>query len=306
MDMQPVIESDQRPRVVVSTLLGHGQIGTALRCLGSLLSFSADPLSLLVHDDGTLTESDREQLAERLANPSVISRMEADEQVGSLLGSYPNALAFRRRDVMALKLFDTVLLGRGPVYRYCDSDILFLRTFAELFALPDDADAVFIKDIIHAFSLTSRQIALDKQFRPVGRLNAGLMVFRRDAFDLEQVEFILSRLNGVIEPQWAEQTCWALLAATLRTTYFDPEQVRFPTEPTAESVVALHFVRSLRNRLAAWPEPVATADQAVATVRRVPVAGCRPVNLLPRDLRRAGHKVKLALQRIGRRSRGTQ
>ena len=51
------------PRLV-STLLGHAHVEMALPCLGSLLRFSAEPLRLRVHDDGTLTAADQERLAD--------------------------------------------------------------------------------------------------------------------------------------------------------------------------------------------------------------------------------------------------
>src|SRR5437016_4095173 len=91
------------PRVV-ATLLGHAHVEMALRCLGSLLRFSADPLRLRVHDDGSLTPSDRERLAAGLAGPEVVSRQEADDRLAGLLAARPASRAFRAGNPLALTL----------------------------------------------------------------------------------------------------------------------------------------------------------------------------------------------------------
>src|SRR5215212_2860818 len=72
----------------IRTLIGHQQVEVGLKCLGSLLRLSSDPLSLLIHDDGTLTDQDHEALTSRLPGSTIMSRGEADSLILPLLTRY--------------------------------------------------------------------------------------------------------------------------------------------------------------------------------------------------------------------------
>ena len=98
------------PPRIVSTLLGHAHVGMALLCLGSLLRESVEPLTLQVHDDGTLTAEDLERLAAGLGEPVVVGRREADSRVEAFLGDRPAARIFRRENPLGLKLLDAANL----------------------------------------------------------------------------------------------------------------------------------------------------------------------------------------------------
>src|SRR5579864_7907589 len=87
----------------VATLLGHAHVEMALLCLGSLLRFSATPLRLRIHDDGSLTRADLERLA-GLGQPEIVSRQEADDRLAEVLAARPATRAFRAANPLALKL----------------------------------------------------------------------------------------------------------------------------------------------------------------------------------------------------------
>ena len=59
-----------RKTVEVATLLGHAHVEMALACLGSLLRYSAEPLRLRIHEDGSLLAADRERLTAGLGSPT--------------------------------------------------------------------------------------------------------------------------------------------------------------------------------------------------------------------------------------------
>jgi len=247
----------------VATLLGHAQVEMALSCLGSLLRCSAEPLTLRIHDDGTLTPEDRGRLAAELAGPEVVPRAAADSQVGEALAGYPVLLAFRRANPLALKLLDVPLLAAGGELAYCDSDVLFLRPFAGLFRFPQpETGAVFMSDRQSAYSVRSWHLLRHRRLALPCRVNTGIILFRTALFDPDLLEWYLSRPEFRFAPVWVEQTAWALLGATTRCRLWDPNLVRLPRpgEEEPSDAVALHFVNPLRHLLPRFLER--TKDRA--------------------------------------------
>jgi hypothetical protein len=236
----------------VSTLLGHGHVEMALFCLGSLLRFSASPIRLRVHDDGTLTGGDLERLAAGLGEPEVVARREADERLAGFLAARPATRAFRERNPLALKLVDAVVLADGgDALAYCDSDVLFLRRFARLFEVPPGSGALFMCDPQNAYSVRSWHLVRERRLRLAGRVNSGIIGFRRGSFDPDLVEWFLSRPEYRFAPVWVEQTCWALLGQAAGCRLLDPAAVSIPAPGGAvpPATVALHFVSPVRHLL---------------------------------------------------------
>jgi hypothetical protein len=274
----------------VSSLLGHGQLETALVCLESLLRLSAEPLALRLHDDGTLTGLDRERLEAKLGRFHLISREEADDRVAGLLARRPALRAYRRDHPLALKLIDTVLFA-GEELAYCDSDILFLRPFAGLFRLPGPEGAVFMSDRQNAYSARSWHLLGHRRLRLPQRVNSGVVVYRTDAYDPDLLEGYLSRPELLFAPVWVEQTAWALLGWRSGCRLLDPSQVTFP-DPGGQAgaeVAALHFVsplRSLLPRYVALASAPGDGEDSPIEIRTVPARRCRAVDLAATEARR--------------------
>ena len=244
-------EDDQQPRIV-TTLLGHAHVEMALLCLGSLLDFSAAPVRLRIHDDGSLTAADVARLAAGLPDPEVVMRPEADERLADLLADYPAARAFRAVNPLALKLLDVVLLSADAELAFCDSDVLFLRPFAGLFHLPPDSGTLLMSDPRQSYSVRSWHLLLEPRLRMPAHVNTGVIAYRKSCFDLDLVEWFLSHARYQFAPCWVEQTCWALLAQAAGCRLLDPEAVSIfvPGSEPSEWQVALHFVSPIRGLLA--------------------------------------------------------
>lgn len=230
-------------RKTVATLLGHVHVEMALACLGSLLRYSADPLRLRVHDDGSLTPEDLDRLAEGLEEPEVVPRREADGRVEEALADFPVLRSFRRENPLALKLFDAALFA-GDDLAFCDSDVLFLRPFSGLFA----AEPVFMADQQNAYSVRSWHLALHRRLALPRRVNSGVFQIRTSLFDPDLLEWYLGHPEFRFAPVWVEQTAWALLAGRAGCRLYDPGQIAFPG--SAADPLALHFVSPLRSLLA--------------------------------------------------------
>ena len=267
--------------LLVSTLLGHAHVEMGLACLGSLLAFSAEPLRLRVHDDGSLSAEDLDRLAAGLQEPEVIPRATANERMADLLAHRPVSLAFRRENPLALKLLDVPLLADAEGLAYCDSDVLFLRPFSGLYAWPGpEVGAVAMADDQSAYSLRSWHLLLERRLRLPCRVNTGIVRVRSPLYDLDQVEWVLGRPEYRRTPVWVEQTCWALLAGTTECRLLDPRQVLIP-RPGAEppsGAVALHFVSPVRHLLA--PSLRERGDPASGPPVEIGTVASRPCGVL--------------------------
>jgi len=294
-----------RPPRRVSTLLGHAHVGMALGCLGSLLRYADEPLGPRAHDDGTLTGEDRARLAAGLAGRAgsrgleLVPRAEADERMAPLLARHPAARAFRSEHPLGLKLLDVPFLANtggeegDDELAYCDSDVLFLRPFADLFELPPSAGALFMSDVQNAYSLRSWHLLRDRRLRLPARVNTGILAFRPRLYDLDLVERYLATPAHRFAPVWVEQTAWALLGWKAGCRLLDPEAVAVAAAgaPTP-SRVALHFVSPVRHLLpvclAAAPD---RRGEPPVAVRSLPAARCGVSALAATEARRFGRRL---------------
>lgn len=276
----------------VRSLLGHAQLPTAIPCLGSFIEHSADPVTLVVHEDGSLTGDDAELLRSALPGVEILWRDEADERLASELASRPACRAFRDANPLGLKLLDVALLEEGDSLAFCDADVLFVRPFKGLFRCPEDGrGSRFMADSQNAYSLRSWHLVANRRLVLASSVNSGIISFHKSAWDLDLVEWFLSqpRLHRRT-PVWAEQTAWALLAgAAGRCELYEPAQVHFPVvgPPPSRETVALHFISPLRDRLDSFLERLAPQDpQEPVRVGTAPTGRCGVLELLGSEVRR--------------------
>lgn len=227
-----------------------------LRCLGSLVR-SASGARLALHDDGTLTAEDIENLEKTLPVAEVVSRRRANEAMQEALGRYPACAAMRAENVLMLKLFDVALMGSDADIRYCDTDVLFFRAVSGLFDRNDGSPAaVFMRDSNHAYAARPWHLLGPEALHLPRYVNSGLFMFPRDRFDLEFLDWLLSqdRIRSIFAhiASWAEQTCWAALAFRAGCGLWDQERIAVVNDRWRlnDRSVAAHFVSSSRNRFA--------------------------------------------------------
>ncbi|HXO22264.1 MAG TPA: hypothetical protein VOA87_20285 [Thermoanaerobaculia bacterium] len=291
--------SRPEPRIV-STLLGHAHVEMGLACLGSLLRYSAQPLRLRVHDDGSLTANDLERLTAELGQPRIVSRADADERMAGFLAGRPATRAFRAENPLGLKLLDVALLAEEEEIAYCDSDVLFLRPFSHLFRLRPEAGALFMCDPQNAYSLRSWHLLLEPRLRRLrlpGRVNTGILAFRKRFFDPNLVEWYLSRPSFRFAPVWAEQTAWALLGAAAGCRLLDPRRISIPLSGQARDPeqVALHFVSPVRGLLDGFLQASQSKEELPAEpveIGSIEAPICGPANLAATEIRRRWRRLR--------------
>jgi hypothetical protein len=239
--------------------MGESTLSTTLLCLPTLVRYSADPLTIIVHEDGSLSSKSRELLQAAVPGVEFVNRRDADDAVNGSLARYPNCRAARDSNIMFLKMFDVALLEPGDL-AYCDSDILFLRPFQNLFpdCTPGPA-ALFMTDSRHGYAVRPWQLSPLGKIRLAGHSNAGLMRIKKGFLDLDYVEWLLKRLSlssaWARRKYWHEQTCWAALGGRAGCALWDRNQIVMATRDMrgfSNESVAIHFVSTYRNHLQSY------------------------------------------------------
>jgi hypothetical protein len=233
------------------TLLCHRDVGLAIHCLDSVMRLSADPVQLVIHEDGSLTPEDREKLAKALPGSRILDRQVADDLMAELLSAYPNARAFREGSVWGLKLLDVVLAEPGLCF-YVDSDIRFFHPFRGLFAdVATRGRCVFLRDTVwQAYSIRPWHLLDQRGLRVASGINTGLTLCDPQVFDLGFVDWFLGQLDWRVIPAWTEPTCWAALALRASGQAIDPKQVTnlYPSAKVTVQTLGAHFLSAYRSQ----------------------------------------------------------
>lgn len=274
--------------ITVSSLICHRDVPMALKCLGSLLRHCQNPIQFVLHDDGSLQEEDIELLSNTLHSPRIIGISDSNERMERVLQSYPHALEFRRTNLFAKKIFDCISYNTSDIFAYCDTDVFFFKPFFDLFVLPDNGThALFLRDIVHPYSIKLRDYVTAPDIRLVQHVNAGMVCFRRTHYDLDFLEWLLSKKMMHSKPYLTEQTLWAMLGDKVSCRLWDSSQIVHMTSSTkiTTSVVAGHFVSPVRHLLKQYIETdEATSRDNLVTddpvqVRTVLSKLCHPVDI---------------------------
>jgi hypothetical protein len=239
------------PNFEVHFLICHKDAKMAGYCLDSLFKYSKAPLQFIIHDDGSLTEEDYSDILRKGENTKIISRQESDECMEENLRKYPNCYQYRKEHIYALKLLDIAFMSQND-FGYCDSDILFLRPFKNLFSWPDSkTSAIFMQDYSSSYSMLPWTLLGNDKPKLVSKVNAGLIFFRKQNYDLDFIEWFLKNKTFRHKVGWLEQTCWAALGHHVGCRQWNPEQIVLMRPWTEDSpqLVAGHFVKESRYRM---------------------------------------------------------
>jgi hypothetical protein len=252
------------------TMVGHKHTELAALCLGSMVKFYDQPIHVILHEDGSVTQDDMALFRATVPNSTFVMKCDADGPVNEFLARYPACRRLRDKLVYGLKIFDIQILEQGPELSYTDCDIVFLRPLTKLFALPSNqkVGGVFMKDPIQAYCLTPFQLLQNRKLHLANRLNGGFLHFKRSAFDWDLAEWFLTHDEYVVRPYWKEQTAWSVLAAAAGSYAWDENYVRVinKREDLDSDVAVAHFVSRYRFNMKYLPK-----EGEGHTVREPPV-----------------------------------
>lgn len=292
----PLLSNERKSssEISVRVLICHRDVSLGIHCLSSLLRFCADPIKIILHDDGSLTKDDVKRLEDGLPNATLVGKEEADDFIGTKLAHYPRCSAFRARSPTGQKMFDIPLMTKGDI-AICDTDVLFLRPFRGVFTWPDSsADMLFLQDTTDSYCIKPWEAKL---YPLRHRYNAGLMMMRECRYDLEKIEALIgfiedSRGYRKNEPyRWfLEQTCWSALAGKLDARIWNGKQMRVVHETDCyhPELVAGHFVSGVRPLLKKFDDAASKANVEslpAVLVESTPAANYTTLNFIQRRIR---------------------
>lgn len=181
--------------------------------LKSFYHYSQRRYGLCIHDDGTLTASDRDSLQHHFPQARVLDRPTADVQMSARLASYPRCLSFRTTNHLSPKVFDFIAELRGDRLLLLDSDILFFQPPAELLRRVDDPNYrlnSLNRDVASAYTVDPAIVSAQLGFELLPRVNSGLGLIHKSSLRLDWIEEFLT-LPSIIGHFWRiEQTLIAL------------------------------------------------------------------------------------------------
>ena len=180
--------------MLVHTLICEQHLWFAVPCLRSLLAFSEDPIQLVIHDDGSLTQPSAERLASAFPDAILVPRRSADAAVADTLARYPHMAQARSHLPHVIKLFDVALTHPEAIVRYVDTDVLFQRRFCGMFpaSVPSTSGA-FMMDSGNSFGAHPGDFWPFGPLRVARFLNSGLFWIARDRIDYERMEYLFKR-----------------------------------------------------------------------------------------------------------------
>ena len=228
----------------IHSLVCHRDVNMMLTSAKSFLRFCPE-MAFIVHDDGSLTTSDRDRLRGHLPGVEIIDRVLADRVMKDKL---PAAVfAQRQRHVFLMKLFDFNHFHTGTHTILLDSDIVFLSRPDEVieWLSREDARPFYNKDWCPSYRAKTVPPAVDLP----PSLNAGFMGYS-GRFSMEEIYKWCFELDYWLE----DQTLYALLLAGRGAEPLDPQRYMVYTgQPLTDRAVMVHFISPSRFRKFLYP-----------------------------------------------------
>jgi hypothetical protein len=243
----PIASCVLHGRPEVHSLVCHRHMYNYILAIKSLLRFYND-VTVIVHDDGSLTKKDKRTIKKHVENINIIDRDYADEKIDKIFYHYPNCRRYRDECVNALQLFDYMLLSESDKIVSLDSDILFFKKPETLIDWLRDGT-----EIIHFWEQEPAgtreflaKINLDDCFVPV---NIGLLCFYKETMNLDLLEQILSKVE-IFDWCTGQQIYSILLKKQIERhelSFFEPSQYQDQTEfrDGGDEQIARHYWSSV-------------------------------------------------------------
>lgn len=246
--------SKSKSPLVIQSLVGQIALPFYLRCLQSLLKHCEENIRLLIHEDGSLGENDRERARSELGeNSQFVDYGITKERTLDHLSGYPHCQAIRKSSLWGIEFFDPLFAQPdAPISYYIDADILFFRPFSGLF-VPEQIEggALFLRDTQwDAYSLRPWHL-LGFGMRPVivKGITTALVCWDKGEIDWHYLEWFLGQNKFHCIPEWVMPTVQAGLASKCRAKVVSPSQITnlYPNASIGENNFGVHLLGSYRD-----------------------------------------------------------
>lgn len=247
--------------IEIHILTSHGSIDM---CLAAIASFSVNcgaGIFVVIHDDGTLVQDDRDLVNKYFIDVKIIGSRDADKEVLPILSGYKYCRRFRRESVFAKKLFDMYFFAKNNKYMVVDTDVLFFSYPSEIidwFMSPKEY-ITYNWDPYDYSQLFLKKISKDLMTNYKSGLNTGMFCFVKKMFDLSLLEEYLRYFyenNGI---EWVtEQNCFNLLSSRTECIELSRDKYFFQNKRNlfyrnreinnfSKNIVAKHYSRYARS-----------------------------------------------------------
>ncbi len=221
----------------------------ALWALKTFYYFSSLTPALIIHNDGSLTKTQKNIIKEHFKGVAIIDRAESDRKLRKELKDYRHCHRFRLGISMPLsiKLFDPYFYSNASHILLMDSDILFFQIPSEMLDLLTKKENFFISDYQDAYSYHQKALSIRFNLKLKRRLNTGLLFFSKQVYDFDLLERFLeySDYHAHNKNSWMEQTCFALLyskSGVISSRLSKNYQISF--QKITERTACHHFVNN--------------------------------------------------------------
>jgi hypothetical protein len=217
--------------------------------LKSFYHFSQRHYGLCIHDDGTLTDENRETLQHHFPNARIIDKKQADEKVLASLASYPRCLEFRKTNLLSPKVFDFALYLQCDRLLLLDSDILFFKAPTELLNRIDNPEYqlnTLNADVESSYTVEADVVKNHLGFDLSERVNSGLGLIHKRSLSFDWIEEFLG-LPDIIGYFWRiEQTIYALCSSRFGVELLPPAY-DVHLEGSINGSPSRHYVGKIRH-----------------------------------------------------------
>jgi hypothetical protein len=208
--------------IEVHMLLHHKRIYEGLWSLYSFAYFCNQPCRIVVHNDGSLTETDISLLNQLFPQFQLIDRQKSDSVVLSYFHreGLKQCARLRQNLIFALKLFDPFFFLTNNYFILLDSDVLFFSPPQELIAdiqnheYTSDFTNLYSTDNGYRYCLDSTNLANLLGKNCIKKFNPGILGAHQSTLNFQRIEEYLQNpffWNGDgTGNYYAELTLWAM------------------------------------------------------------------------------------------------
>jgi len=247
----PPIKCNPDAPVDYTSLVCHRDVNIYILATKSFLRFHND-VSVVVHSDGTLTQTDTTKLHDHIPGISIITRDQAEEKINAEVGS-PLLKEVRKKDVSFIKIIDANLFSKKRKI-IADSDLLFLRKPLEVIRWIGSGD---VNPFHHI-----NPVANKKFWGHLGELNKRLdttietlnycsgFIGYSNQLTPEDIEQVTKELLAVGEGWGLEQCVYAFMLGQ-NSQELPPEKylavMDNPSDTDVRAATMIHFVGKLKH-----------------------------------------------------------
>jgi len=180
--------------------------------------FSGRRWPLFIHEDGSVSEAQREVIERILPGVRFVPRAEAEARIPHHLSGHPKCLSNRRRYNLFLKFLDFPAYAPYDRFVVLDSDVIFFKRPGEILDWVDAGreECWFNEDTTEKYCIPRPQIEEALQMKIWERVNTGICLMPKSAISLELSERLIAAFeNNAHHPQFFEQTLYAVMASAL-------------------------------------------------------------------------------------------